>query len=152
MNLSSWYYKKEFLIFNFKCWNTFRCNGSWDTIKERYKASKQLICSCKKNIVKRDFTNIMNLFYAYVWLDKAIKLLMKNHEIRLICSIPRSEWMQQSILWIYFMPLYGWTKQWAIDRKSWNMSKLVMLHSQKWIQQHLIYIFMIVILSLWTWL
>jgi len=27
----------------------------------------------------------------YGWLDKAIKLLMKNHEIRLICSIPRSE-------------------------------------------------------------
>jgi len=45
----------------------------------------------KKNIVKRDFTNIMNLFHSYVWLDKAIKLLMKNHEIRLICSIPRSE-------------------------------------------------------------
>jgi len=27
----------------------------------------------------------------YGWLDKAIKLLMKNHEIRLICSILRSE-------------------------------------------------------------
>ena len=27
----------------------------------------------------------------YGWLDKAIKFLMKNHEIRLICSIPRSE-------------------------------------------------------------
>jgi len=24
----------------------------------------------------------------YGWLDKAIKLLMKNHEIRLTCSIP----------------------------------------------------------------
>jgi len=22
------------------------------------------------------------------------------------------------------MPLYGWTKQWAFDRKSWNLSKL----------------------------
>jgi len=32
------------------------------------KASKQLICSCDKNIVKRDFTNTMNLFHAYVWL------------------------------------------------------------------------------------
>ena len=31
----------------------------------------------------------------YGWLDKAIKLLMKNHEIRLICSIPRSEWSNQ---------------------------------------------------------
>jgi len=27
----------------------------------------------------------------YGWLDKSIKLLMKNHEIRLICSIPKSE-------------------------------------------------------------
>jgi len=27
------YYKKEFLISDFKCWNTFRCNGYWDTIK-----------------------------------------------------------------------------------------------------------------------
>jgi len=99
--------------------------------------------------VKKD-SQILWIYFMpmYGRLDKAIKLLMKNHEIRLICSIPRSEWMQQSILWIYFMPLYGWTKQWAIDRKSWNMSKLVMLHSQKWIQQHLIYIFMIVIVIL----
>ena len=28
---------------------------------------------------------------TYGWLDKAIKLLMKSHEIRLICFIPRSE-------------------------------------------------------------
>ena len=41
--------------------------------------------------MKRDFTNIMNLFHAYVWFDKAINLVMKNHEIRLICSIPISE-------------------------------------------------------------
>ena len=27
----------------------------------------------------------------YDWLDKTIKLLMKNHEIRLICSIPKSK-------------------------------------------------------------
>ena len=27
----------------------------------------------------------------YGWLDKKIKLLMKNHEIRLICFIPISE-------------------------------------------------------------
>ena len=60
----SWYYKEEFLILNFKCWDTFRCNGHWDTNK----ASKQLICSYDKNIVKRDFINIMNLFHAYVWL------------------------------------------------------------------------------------
>jgi len=37
---ASWYYKEEFLILDFKCWNTFRCNGYWDTIKERNKASK----------------------------------------------------------------------------------------------------------------
>jgi len=46
------------------------------------------------------------------------------------------------------MSLYGWTKQWVFDRKSWNMSKLVLLHSHKWMQQHLIYIFMIMIVIL----
>jgi len=28
-----WYCKEEFLILDFKCWNTFRCNGYWDTIE-----------------------------------------------------------------------------------------------------------------------
>ena len=79
------------IILDFKCWNTFRCNGSWDTIKERNKASKQLICSCNKNIVKRDFTNIMNLFHAYVWLNEAIKLLIENHETCPIGYAPFSE-------------------------------------------------------------
>jgi len=27
------YYKKEFLILDFKCWNTFRCNEYCNTIK-----------------------------------------------------------------------------------------------------------------------
>jgi len=40
--------------------------GLGDTIKERNKTSKQLICSCENNIVKRDFTNILNLFHAFV--------------------------------------------------------------------------------------
>jgi len=31
--------------------------------------------------VKKDFTNIMDLFHAFIWLNKAIKLLMKNNEI-----------------------------------------------------------------------
>ena len=31
-----------------------------DTIKERNKASEQLFYYCDNNIVKRDFTNIMN--------------------------------------------------------------------------------------------
>jgi len=35
--------------------------------------------------------NIMNLFHAFVWLNQAMKLLMKNHKIHPICSIPRSE-------------------------------------------------------------
>jgi len=42
--------------------------------------------------MNRDFTNIMNLFHAFVWLNKAMKLLMKNHEIHQTCSIPRSEY------------------------------------------------------------
>jgi len=24
-----WYYKEELLILDVKCWNTFRCSGSW---------------------------------------------------------------------------------------------------------------------------
>ena len=36
-----WYYKEEFLILDFKCWNIFRCNEYCDTIKYRNKASKQ---------------------------------------------------------------------------------------------------------------
>jgi len=59
--------------------------------KERNKASRQLFFSFDNNIKKRNFTSIMNLFHVFVWLNKAIKFLMKNHEIRLICSIPRSE-------------------------------------------------------------
>jgi len=35
--------------------------------------------------------NIMNLFHAFVWLNKTMKLLIKNYKIHLICSIPRSE-------------------------------------------------------------
>jgi len=67
-----WYYKEELLILDIK-------------------AAEQLICSYENNLVNRDFTNIMNLFRTFVWLDKVIKFLMKSHEIRLICSIPRSE-------------------------------------------------------------
>jgi len=40
--------------------------GLGDTIKERNKASKQLICFCDNNIVKKDFTNIMNLFHVFI--------------------------------------------------------------------------------------
>jgi len=62
-----------------------------DTIKERNKAFEQLICSYENNIVNKDFTNIKNLFHAFVWLNKTMKLLMKNHEIYPIYSIPISE-------------------------------------------------------------
>ena len=55
--------------------------GLGDTIKERNKASEQLICSYDNNVVKKDFTNILNLFHAFVWLNKTMKFLMKNHEI-----------------------------------------------------------------------
>jgi len=33
--------------------------------------------------------NIMNLFHAFVWLNKAMKLLIKNYEIHPISSIPK---------------------------------------------------------------
>ena len=67
-----------------------------DTIKSRNKASKQLICSCDKNIVKKN-SQILWIYFIpmYGWLDKAIQLLMKNHEIRLICFIPRSKCSNQ---------------------------------------------------------
>jgi len=45
--------------------------GLGDTIKERNKASEQLIFSYDNNIVKRDFKNILNLFHAFIWLNKA---------------------------------------------------------------------------------
>jgi len=40
--------------------------GLGDTIKERNKASEQLICSYENNIMNKDFTNIMNLFHVFV--------------------------------------------------------------------------------------
>ena len=43
-----------------------------DTIIERNKAFEQLICSYDNNIVRRGFTNILNLFHAFVWLNKAM--------------------------------------------------------------------------------
>jgi len=84
----------------------------------------------------------------YGWLDKAIKLLMKNHEIRLICSIPRSECSNKYYEFISCLCMAEQSNELLTSRKSWNMSKLVLLHSQKWMQQHLIYIFMIVIMIL----
>jgi len=53
--------------------------GLDDTIKKINKAYGQLICSYENNIVKKkDFTNIMNLIHAFVWLNKAMKLLIKK--------------------------------------------------------------------------
>ena len=51
-----------------------------DAIKN--KAFEQLIFSCNNNIMKRDSTNILNLFPTFLWLNKTMKLLMKNHETR----------------------------------------------------------------------
>jgi len=44
-------------------------------------------------ILWKEISQILWIYFMlmYGWLDKAIKLLMKNHEIRLICSIPISE-------------------------------------------------------------
>jgi len=53
--------------------------GLGDAIKEINKASEQVICSCNNNIMKIDFTNIMNLFDTFLWLNNWF------------CSIPRSE-------------------------------------------------------------
>ena len=41
--------------------------------------------------MNRDLTNIMHLFHAFVWLNKVMKFLIKNHEIHPICFIPKSE-------------------------------------------------------------
>jgi len=48
------------------------------------------------------------------------EFLMKNHEIKLIMLHSRSKW------------------------SNIHETKLVMLHSQKWMQQHLIHIFVII--------
>jgi len=37
----------------------------------------------------------MNLFHAFVWLKQVMKLLMENHEIHPICSIPKSEYINK---------------------------------------------------------
>ena len=87
----------------------------------------------------------MNLFHAYVWLAGQSNKAFDEKSWDPSNLFHSQKWMQQSILWIYFMPLYDWKKQWAFDRKSWKLSKLILLHSQKWMQQHFIYIFMIVI-------
>jgi len=44
----------------------------------------------------------------YGWLDKAIKLLMKNHEIRLICFIPRSECSNKYYEFISLFHAFVW--------------------------------------------
>jgi len=44
--------------------------GLGDTIKKRNKVTEQLNFSYDNNIVKRDFTNILNLFYTFLWLNK----------------------------------------------------------------------------------
>ena len=46
--------------------------GIGDAIKEINKACEQLIYSSNNNIVKRDFTNILNLFDAFLWLNKTM--------------------------------------------------------------------------------
>jgi len=89
-----------------------------DTIKERNKASEQLICSCENNLVNRDFKNIMNLFHAFVWLNKVMKLLMKNHEIHLIiCFIPRSECNNKYYEFISYLYMAEQSNE-AFDEKS----------------------------------
>ena len=105
------------------------------------------------NMTKRlwkeiEISQILWIYFMpmYGWLNKAIKLLMKNHEIRLICSIPRSECSNKYYEFISCLCMVEQRN--AFDRKSWNLSKLVLLHSQKWMQQHLIYIFTMVIVIL----
>ena len=62
--------------------------GLGDIIKEINKISEQLIYYIDNTVVKRDFTNIPNLFHAFVWLNKTMKFLIKNHEIHQTGSAP----------------------------------------------------------------
>jgi len=78
------------------------------------------------------------------WLDKVIKLLMNNHEIRLICSIPISECSNKYYEFISCLCMVEQSNELLIENHE-TCPNWVMLHSQKWMQQHLIYIFMIVI-------
>jgi len=106
--------------------------GLGDTMKEINKASEQLICSYENNIVNRDFTNIMNLFHAFVWLNKAMKLLMKNHEIHSICSIPRSECSNKYYEFISCLCMAKQNNE-VFNEKSSDASNL--FHSHKLMQQ-----------------
>ena len=58
--------------------------------------------------MKRDFTNIVNLFHAYVWLAGQSNKVFDEKSWDPPNLLHSQKWMQQSILWIYFMPLYGW--------------------------------------------
>jgi len=61
-------------------------------------------------ILWKEISQILWIYFIpmYGWLDKAIKLLMKNYEIRLICSIPRSECSNQ---YYEFIPCLCMTEQ-----------------------------------------
>ena len=76
--------------------------GIDDTIIERNKTSEQLICSYENNIVKRDFTNILNLFHTFVWLKKSNEAFdAKSWDLlNWFYSIPRREWI--NIYDLYF--------------------------------------------------
>ena len=52
--------------------------GLGDVIKEINKVSKHLICSSNNNIAKRDFTNVLNLFDVFLWLNKNNEFLIRK--------------------------------------------------------------------------
>ena len=54
--------------------------GLGNVIKEINKVSDQLICSYNNIIMRRDFTNILNLFDIFLWLNKTKSFFIENHE------------------------------------------------------------------------
>jgi len=46
--------------------------GLGNVSKEINKASEQMICSYNNDIVEKNFTDILNLFHVFLWLNKTI--------------------------------------------------------------------------------
>jgi len=61
-----WYYKEKLLILDIRCWIHLDTMDFGDVIKEINKAFEQLICFYNNKIVRRDFTNILNLFHVFL--------------------------------------------------------------------------------------
>jgi len=73
----------------------------------------------------------MNLFHAFVWLDKTMKLLMKNHKIRPTGSSPFSKVNVIINIMNLFHAFLWLNKAIKLLMKNSRSSQLVLLNSYK---------------------